>query len=97
MFGFTGMISAALLVVVFNIMTTAFDGIVVARLPFEPFPFMRRITHAGLPGEDWTECSAAFIYVACSVGIRANLQKLLGWAPARLPNKNGSSIMDKMK
>lgn len=34
-----------------------FDGIPVAKLPFEPPQFMRRLSHRNLQGDDFSECS----------------------------------------
>jgi hypothetical protein len=64
-------------------------GIVVARLPFEPFALVRGMTHRGinestgfnmlgLIGEDYTECSYLFIYILTSFVFRTNLQKIFG-------------------
>lgn len=55
-----------------------FDGIPVARLPFEPFSLIRSITHRGLGGQDYTECSYIFIYMICSYIFRTNIQKFFG-------------------
>jgi len=55
-----------------------FDGKVVAKLPFEPISILTGISHRGLSGNDFTECSAIFFYILCSLSIRANIQKLLG-------------------
>ena len=54
------------------------DGVVVAKLPFEPFGFITPISHRNLPGTDFTEASAYFFYALCSIAIRPLLQKLLG-------------------
>jgi len=61
----------------------SFDGKVVARLPFEPFSLVRGLSHRNLPGDDYYECSMMFFYVLCSMGLRSNLQKLLGVAPPK--------------
>lgn len=35
----------------------SYDGKVVAKLPFEPWPFFQKITHRGLPGTDPTDAA----------------------------------------
>lgn len=60
-----------------------FHGRVVAKLPFTPISFVQGLSHRNLAGEDLTDCSFIFLYVLCTMSIRANIQKLLGFAPAR--------------
>jgi uncharacterized membrane protein (DUF106 family) len=58
-------------------------GVVVAKLPFEPFSLMRNITHRNIPGSDYTECSMIFIYILCNVVFRPVIQKILGFSGPR--------------
>ena len=58
-----------------------FEGIVVARLPFVPFSLVQGLSHRGLTGDDFNECSFIFLYILCSMGIRANVKRFLGFAP----------------
>ena len=58
-----------------------YEGSVVAKLPFIPFSFITGISHRGLDDEDMTNCSFIFLYVICSMAIRQNTKKLLGFAP----------------
>jgi hypothetical protein len=74
---------AVVLLGVFAMLNRWFDGTRVARLPFEPPRFMRSMTHRNLPGEDYRDCSMAFLYFLCSMSIRPNVQKALGFAPPR--------------
>jgi len=67
----------------FGILNSHFGGRVIAKLPFEPLPLIRNISHRGLPGDDLTDCSMAFLYALCSISIRANLQKALGFTPPK--------------
>mmetsp|Transcript_9305 Transcript_9305/g.23732 ORF Transcript_9305/g.23732 Transcript_9305/m.23732 type:complete len:188 (+) Transcript_9305:154-717(+) len=69
---------AALLFVGYKALSSHFDGVVVAKLPFEPFPFVRGMSHRGLAGDDFTDCSMAFLYAMCASSIRLNVAKLLG-------------------
>eukprot|EP00475_Leptophrys_vorax_P029379 TRINITY_DN4309_c0_g1_i3.p2 TRINITY_DN4309_c0_g1~~TRINITY_DN4309_c0_g1_i3.p2 ORF type:complete len:183 (-),score=63.79 TRINITY_DN4309_c0_g1_i3:39-587(-) len=72
---------AFIMIGVFGLLNNLFDGIVVAKLPFEPIPLIRGITHRNLPGNDFTDCSMVFLYALCSLSIRPNLQKFLGFEP----------------
>jgi len=76
------------LIGLFGLLSSNFDGKVIAKLPFEPFGFLTGITHRNLPGNDYTDCSFIFIYILSSMGIRANLQKLLGIQPTDLKQAN---------
>lgn len=62
----------------------SFDGRPVAKLPFEPIPLLRGISHRNLPGNDYTDSSMIFFYVLCSMAIRPNLQKLFGTTPPKV-------------
>jgi len=70
------------LISLYGLLNSGYDGIVVARLPFEPMSLVQRISHRNLRGHDYYECSMAFFYALCSVSIRANIQKLFGNQPA---------------
>lgn len=76
---FVGFAFTALL----GMFNSIFNGRVVAKLPFQPVSFLVGISHRGLPGEDLTDCSFIFLYILCTMSIRANIQKLLGFAPSR--------------
>ena len=71
---------------VFSLIYSRYDGRPVARLPFEPFTFIRNVSHRNVPGDDFRECSAVFFYMLCSLCLRPNLQKALGFAPSAGPN-----------
>ncbi len=80
-FAFTALLS------MFN---SIFDGKIVARLPFVPISFITGLSHRNLPGNDYTECSFIFLYILCTMSIRQNVQKLLGFSPSRSANKTQS-------
>jgi len=82
-FAFTALLS------MFN---SIFDGRVVARLPFVPITWLQGISHRNLIGEDYTECSFIFLYILCTMSIRQNIQKMLGFAPSRTANKQGGGL-----
>eukprot|EP00295_Goniomonas_pacifica_P039851 CAMPEP_0175995150 /NCGR_PEP_ID=MMETSP0108-20121206/54978_1 /TAXON_ID=195067 ORGANISM="Goniomonas pacifica, Strain CCMP1869" /NCGR_SAMPLE_ID=MMETSP0108 /ASSEMBLY_ACC=CAM_ASM_000204 /LENGTH=242 /DNA_ID=CAMNT_0017327253 /DNA_START=7 /DNA_END=737 /DNA_ORIENTATION=+ len=76
----------------------SFDGRPVARLPFEPYGFVKSFAQRGLPENgDVYACSYALLYVLASAIMRNNLQKIFGFStppasPAAglfgLPNPN---------
>ncbi|KAK9305406.1 hypothetical protein QLX08_003539 [Tetragonisca angustula] len=65
---------------------------VVARLPFVPLGWIQGLSHRNLPGDDYTECSFIFLYILCTMSIRQNIQKMLGFAPSRTASKQSGSI-----
>eukprot|EP00731_Ephydatia_muelleri_P024899 Em0016g1170a len=71
---------------------TIFDGRVVAKLPFEPFGIVQSVSHRNLMGKDITDCSFLFLYILCTMSIRENVQKLLGFGPSRTASKMGGGM-----
>lgn len=47
-----------------------FDGHVVAKLPFTPISWIQGISHRGLLGDDFTDCSFIFLYIVSTMSIR---------------------------
>ncbi|XP_050426267.1 calcium load-activated calcium channel isoform X2 [Adelges cooleyi] len=82
-FAFTALLS------MFN---SIFDGRVVARLPFTPIHWVQGLSHRNLPGDNFTECSFIFLYVLCTMSIRQNIQKILGFAPSRMASKQSGGL-----
>ena len=41
-------------------------------------------------GDDYTDCSFIFLYILCTMSIRQNIQKALGFAPSRAASKQTS-------
>ncbi|XP_050382471.1 uncharacterized protein LOC126799332 [Argentina anserina] len=79
----SGAVVALVLFVVFGLLNSLFEGKAVAKLPFKPFGLVMKMSHRGLQGDDATDCSMAFLYFLCSISIRTNLQKFLGFSPPR--------------
>ncbi|XP_074320765.1 uncharacterized protein LOC141657429 [Silene latifolia] len=79
----SGAVVALALFLVFGFLNSLFDGKAVARIPFVPIKLVQKMSHRNLPGDDMTDCSMAFLYLLCSISIRTNLQKFLGFAPPR--------------
>lgn len=80
-FAFTSLLS------MFN---SIFDGKVVAKLPFTPVSWIQGLSHRNLMGHDYTDCSFIFLYILCTMSIRQNIQKALGFAPSRAASKQTS-------
>ncbi|KAL7194204.1 hypothetical protein ACSBR1_034586 [Camellia fascicularis] len=79
----SGAVVALVLFVVFGLLNSLFEGKAVAKLPFVPARIVQKMSHRGLQGDDPTDCSMAFLYLLCSISIRTNLQKFLGFSPPR--------------
>jgi len=82
-FAFTALLS------MFN---SIFDGRVVAKLPFTPIYWLQGISHRYLAGSDYTDCSFIFLYILCTMSIRQNIQKALGFAPSRAASKQAGGM-----
>ncbi|VDK17336.1 unnamed protein product [Anisakis simplex] len=67
--------------------SSLFEGRVVAKLPFTPISWIQGLSHRNLLGDDHTDCSFIFLYILCTMTIRQNLQKALGFAPSRAMNR----------
>ena len=75
----------------YSLLSSFYDGVVVAKLPFQPYQFVKRLSHRSLAidtasdetdAEDMnTDCAMSFIYALCAMAFRVNLQKLLGTSP----------------
>ncbi|ELU14083.1 hypothetical protein CAPTEDRAFT_164117 [Capitella teleta] len=83
-----GIVFTALL----SMFSSIFDGRVVAKLPFVPISWLQGISHRNLMGSDFTDCSFIFLYILCTMSIRQNIQKLLGFAPSRSASKQGGGL-----
>lgn len=62
----------------------SWTGVPVATLPFVPLRIVQNISRRGLASDgDLTECSFGLIYTLCTMGLKANIPKLLGFSPPR--------------
>jgi hypothetical protein len=55
-------INLILLLGSYQVLLTAYEGMVIARLPFVPFNIFTGITHRGLSGEDMQDASAHLFF-----------------------------------
>ncbi|KAM7480423.1 hypothetical protein LguiA_028636 [Lonicera macranthoides] len=80
----SSVVVALVLFVVFAFfLNNLFEGKEVAKLPFVPVRIVQKMSHRGLQGDDYTDCLMEFLYFLCSISIRTNLQKFLGFSPPR--------------
>ncbi|XP_027203907.2 calcium load-activated calcium channel [Dermatophagoides pteronyssinus] len=79
-----------------SMFNSIFDGRVVAKLPFIPISWVQGLSHRNLPGNDFTDCSFIFLYILCTMSIRQNIQKILGFAPSRSANQQTGTIFGPM-
>ena len=79
----SGGVVAIVLLVVFGLLNSLFEGKVVAKLPFAPLPFIQRMSHRGLGGDDPTDCAMVFLYFLCSVSIKPSETARVCSAPKR--------------
>jgi hypothetical protein len=84
----TGLLFSASMFGAYQLLNSTYSGVVVARLPFEAPGLVRRLTHAGLEGEDYYDCSASFIFMTSFLVLRTLFQKAMGWAPPRVAQGN---------
>ena len=65
-------------VAVFAVLSSAFEGEVILKLPFEPFALIRGMSHRGIENDNFYDCSFLFIYVLGNMSIRPMMSKFLG-------------------
>ncbi|KAM7542636.1 hypothetical protein Aperf_G00000005602 [Anoplocephala perfoliata] len=84
--------TAVIFTSLFSVCHSIFDGRVVCKLPFTPISWLHGMSHRNLHGDDFTDCSFIFLYILCTMSIRQNVQKMLGFAPSRSANTYPPSV-----
>lgn len=80
----TYMITGVLMILTLSLVNRKFNGVVVAKLPFEPPGLVQKLSHRGFEaGVALTDCAAMFVYVLAQLGVRANVAKAMGMGPSR--------------
>ena len=81
----TNFIMPFVLMGLFGILNSSYEGIIIARLPFEPFGFIQSMTLRGIDGikEDVRDCSFLPLYILSNMGLKPVITKLLGFTPPR--------------
>ncbi|KAF6266579.1 integral membrane protein DUF106-domain-containing protein [Scenedesmus sp. NREL 46B-D3] len=75
------------MMLVLNLVTARWAGVVVGKLPFSPPSMLQAITHRGLGGSEATDCSAAFVYTMSFAFFKQNVGKALGFTLSRATNR----------
>lgn len=78
---------------IIGLCNSIFYGRVVAKLPFIPIGFIQGISHRNLAGDDLSDCSFIFLYMLSAMSIRANVQKISGFAPSRAGQEQAEANM----
>ena len=55
----------------------------VATLPFEPMGLFKNLTHSDLEGNDFSQCSVAFLYLLSLLSLRNSIRKAIGFKRPR--------------
>lgn len=63
----------------YRMVASAWTGYVCARLPFLPVKLVQNLSFRGLEGDDKYNCAFGLIYTLCTIGIKANIPKALGF------------------
>eukprot|EP00197_Chlamydomonas_leiostraca_P002527 CAMPEP_0202857442 /NCGR_PEP_ID=MMETSP1391-20130828/379_1 /ASSEMBLY_ACC=CAM_ASM_000867 /TAXON_ID=1034604 /ORGANISM="Chlamydomonas leiostraca, Strain SAG 11-49" /LENGTH=136 /DNA_ID=CAMNT_0049536239 /DNA_START=162 /DNA_END=572 /DNA_ORIENTATION=- len=94
----TMVVNAVFLMATWKLVSAWYGGRPVARLPFHPPGFMTKASHAGLPGDDMTECSSNFIYVLSQMAIKGSVNKFLNAGATRaLANHSQKPLLERLK
>lgn len=64
---------AGFMILAMIVLNKYYSGIVLAKLPFEPFWLIKGLSHRGIEGSDLTDCSFVFIYVLIGMIFRQNV------------------------
>eukprot|EP00920_Eleutheroschizon_duboscqi_P019754 GHVT01047429.1.p1 GENE.GHVT01047429.1~~GHVT01047429.1.p1 ORF type:complete len:202 (+),score=21.22 GHVT01047429.1:114-719(+) len=69
-------VTALLFLCIMPMAYSFFEGSVCAKLPFHPIPPFSHVTHAKLPGDDYTDCSALPLFSLILMLMKQHIQKL---------------------
>jgi hypothetical protein len=77
-------ISGGLLFLLNRIVRGYFDGVIVARIPFEPFSLLQKITHAGIENQEGRDGNFQFVYWLGTLLFRDALMRWFGFQMPQL-------------
>jgi hypothetical protein len=77
-------VSGLLLLVLNRLLKSPFDGVVVAKIPFQPFGLVGGLTHRGIESEDLTDANFQFVYWLGSLLFRDILNRAFGFQMPQL-------------
>lgn len=75
----TNLLSGIAFFVLYRVVAAIWTGTVVARLPFIPVKMVEGLSRRGLTDEDQYACAFGLIYTLCTIGVKGNIPKLLGF------------------
>lgn len=89
------LLSAGFVFIMNRVLRSAFESVVVAKIPFVPFGFASKLTHSGLDGQDFTEGGFSFVYFLTAILFQELINRLFGF---QTPNLTGmmSGMMPKL-
>ena len=78
-----------LIFIINKLIKSAFDGIVVSRIPFQPWNLITKITHAGLETDDLCDGNFQFVYWLGTLFFKDAMNRYFGFIMPQmtLPNK----------
>lgn len=75
--------SAVAFFFLYRAVASKWASVPVATLPFVPLRIVQSLSHRGLEGDDVRQCAFGLVYTLCTMGLKQNIPKLLGFAPPR--------------
>ena len=82
---FRGMLIIGIFMLTFvTTLNRTYAGSVVARLPFEPPGVFKTMTHYGISGNDYKDCSMTFAFLLCNISIAQYVKKILALEGPRI-------------
>lgn len=76
-------LTSAAFFLLYRYVASSYGGLVVARLPFEPWGFVRNFATRGLPTTEVRVCGFGFVYSLATMALKQNVPKLLGFTQPR--------------
>lgn len=78
------LLSAVAFFLLYRYVARSWSGLVVARLPFIPVRMIEGIARRGLSDDhDQQACAFGLIYTLCTIGVKSNIPRLLGFVPPK--------------
>ncbi|KAJ6232714.1 pnas-related [Anaeramoeba flamelloides] len=77
----TTLVTGVLMLTLFGAFRSSYNGVVVAKLPFEPIKLVSKLSHRTLGGVDLSDCSFAFIMAVSMPFLREAFKRLGAFEP----------------